>query len=175
MGLDMYLYRKRKPTVGKVKPKVVRKGDAAAPSEVGQEEPKEEIGYWRKANQIHAWFVDNVQGGKDDCEEYGVSRSQLGQLLAAVKEVLDNSKLVPGNVSVGQSWEGDGWKDTIVNGQVVEDPTVAKELLPTREGFFFGYYHYDEHYIADLRQTEKILRLALDSPLDTMFTYQSSW
>ena len=23
--------------------------------------------YWRKANQIHAWFVDNVQQGNDDC------------------------------------------------------------------------------------------------------------
>ena len=41
---------------------------------------KAEIGYWRKANQIHyesghqihAWFVKNVQDGEDDCGEYDV-------------------------------------------------------------------------------------------------------
>ena len=28
---------------------------------------------WRKANQIHSWFVENVQSGKDDCGMYYVS------------------------------------------------------------------------------------------------------
>lgn len=28
----------------------------------------EEVGYWRKANAIHGWFVDNVQKGNDDCK-----------------------------------------------------------------------------------------------------------
>lgn len=28
-----------------------------------------EIGYWRKANHIHKWFVDCVQDGEDDCEK----------------------------------------------------------------------------------------------------------
>ena len=23
--------------------------------------------YWRKANQIHNWFVTNIQGGNDNC------------------------------------------------------------------------------------------------------------
>jgi hypothetical protein len=32
---------------------------------------------WRKANQIHKWFVDNVQDGNDDCREHDVSRKQL--------------------------------------------------------------------------------------------------
>ena len=27
----------------------------------------EQVGYWRKANQIHNWFVENVQDGEDDC------------------------------------------------------------------------------------------------------------
>jgi len=38
--------------------------------------------YWRKANQIHNWFVDNVQGGDDDCREYGVSIEHLKELLS---------------------------------------------------------------------------------------------
>ena len=31
------------------------------------DETHEEVGYWRKANAIHGWFVRNVQNGKDDC------------------------------------------------------------------------------------------------------------
>ena len=27
------------------------------------------VGYWRKANQIHKWFVDNCQNGRDECQE----------------------------------------------------------------------------------------------------------
>lgn len=38
-------------------------------------------GYWRKANAIHAWFVKNVQDGKDDRQRAYVSREQLQQLL----------------------------------------------------------------------------------------------
>lgn len=38
------------------------------------------VGYWRKANQIHHWFVRNIQEGVDDCKLYGVSHKQLIEL-----------------------------------------------------------------------------------------------
>ena len=44
--------------------------------------------YWRKANQIHKWFVDNVQGGNDNCGEYYVSHEKLRELLDLVKRTL---------------------------------------------------------------------------------------
>ena len=50
----------------------------------------EEVGYWRKANQIHNWFVTNVQNGEDDCKKYKVSVEQLKILLAEIIQVLDN-------------------------------------------------------------------------------------
>lgn len=46
--------------------------------------------YWRKANQIHKWFVDNVQGGKDDCGEYYVSHEKLKELLTTCQQALFN-------------------------------------------------------------------------------------
>ena len=49
----------------------------------------EEIMYWRKANQIHRWFVENVQDGVDDCGEYQVSENSLKELLAVCEQVLD--------------------------------------------------------------------------------------
>ena len=45
--------------------------------------------YWRKANQIHNWFVENVQDGDDNCEEYDVTTSDIENLLAKCKRVID--------------------------------------------------------------------------------------
>ena len=49
-----------------------------------------EVGYWRKANHIHNWFVNNIQEGQDDCREYEVSRKQLAMLLSICKELISN-------------------------------------------------------------------------------------
>ena len=43
---------------------------------------------WRKANQIHDWFVRNVQGGEDDCKRYRVDLNQLRDLVELCKKVL---------------------------------------------------------------------------------------
>ncbi len=53
--------------------------------------------YWRKANQIHKWFVDNVQGGEDNCGEYYVSHEKLKDLLDLVNRALAerNPNLLP--------------------------------------------------------------------------------
>ena len=51
----------------------------------------EQIGYWRKANFIHNWFVNNVQQGKDDFNEYPVSKVQLTELYKLCQGVLDGS------------------------------------------------------------------------------------
>jgi hypothetical protein len=58
-----------------------------------QAEVSIEIGYWRKANEIHNWFVNNVQKGNDDCGEYYVDPKHIETLLATVREVLNNPKL----------------------------------------------------------------------------------
>lgn len=46
--------------------------------------------YWRKSNQIHNWFVNNVQNGEDDCGEYYVSQDKLKELLTICKEAYKN-------------------------------------------------------------------------------------
>ena len=99
MGLDMYLEKRTH----------VRQWDFQKPEEQYNVEvtkggepinidPKrvtyvvEEVGYWRKANQIHQWFVENVQGGEDNCAEYYVGSDKLEELLDLCKKVqTDNS------------------------------------------------------------------------------------
>ena len=38
------------------------------------------IGYWRKANAIHSWFVKNVQYGQDDCRIYNVCKKRSARI-----------------------------------------------------------------------------------------------
>lgn len=51
------------------------------------------IGYWRKANAVHDWFVQNCQDGNDDCREAYVSTEQLEELRKVCQMVLDNHAL----------------------------------------------------------------------------------
>jgi hypothetical protein len=51
------------------------------------------MGYWRKANQIHNWFVQNVQDGEDNCGSYYVTRDQLEELKELCINVLANKEL----------------------------------------------------------------------------------
>lgn len=38
------------------------------------------VAYWRKANAIHQWFIDNCADGEDDCRPVYVSREKLLEL-----------------------------------------------------------------------------------------------
>lgn len=136
----------------------------------------EEIAYWRKANAIHRWFVENVQGGKDDCGDYYVSREQLQKLLDTCKEVLSASKLIDGKVANGYHFNGTERVYNMEDGKLIEDPTVAKMLLPTTEGFFFGSTDYNQWYYDDIKYTADTLEAVLKEPeTEDGFYYSSSW
>ena len=52
-----------------------------------------QVGYWRKANAIHKWFVDNCANGKDECQDIWVDEKDLLTLKATCEKVLaDHSK-----------------------------------------------------------------------------------
>ncbi len=56
------------------------------------------VAYWRKANAVHQWFVDNVQGGEDNCSRFYVSRNSMSELVTLCKKVIktgDASELPP--------------------------------------------------------------------------------
>ena len=52
-----------------------------------------EVIYWRKANQIHNWFVNNVQNGIDNCAMYYVSEIDLIELKEICEKVLEDKSL----------------------------------------------------------------------------------
>ena len=159
MGLDMYLSGKKFLWTGER-----QKVDVSKLMPLGfKHEPKEirfEIMYWRKANAIHKWFVDNVQDGEDDCKTYPVSVEKLSGLRETIKEVLTDMARVVHRL----------------NRKIV--PAKAKSVLPTTSGFFFGGEEYDEFYWKGLEDTLKMLNQILDNPemyKDIEFDYHSSW
>jgi hypothetical protein len=93
MGLDMYLMAKR--YISPYDPEDAELIKLAKEINFGAgtmdvREVTFEAMYWRKANAIHRWFVDNVQNGVDNCDEYNVSTEQLTELRNLCKKVLED-------------------------------------------------------------------------------------
>lgn len=132
----------------------------------------EEVGYWRKANQIHSWFVNNVQGGTDNCEEHNVTIGQLQLLKSICLEGIQIYK----NAIKTTSKKGVQEYVTYSNLDIV----ALKILLPSSSGFFFGSSEYDYWYLQGLKDTvtiidEAILGVDIDKNWSVSFSYQSSW
>jgi hypothetical protein len=47
-----------------------------------------QVGYWRKANAIHGWFVNELANGVDECQEIYVPREKLSELRDLCKSAL---------------------------------------------------------------------------------------
>lgn len=184
MGLDMYLMKetyvknwnhqspeeRHEVTVkrgGKVRPDI-------KPERVSR--VVEQVAYWRKANAIHQWFVDNVQDGVDDCRRSYVDREDLRNLVDLCKKVLDSIETVEGEVTTGRRYYPDGRiVEETKPGQVVAQRSIAEGLLPTQEGFFFGGTEYDEYYIEHVKETVEMLEPLLEEEGDGDFYYRASW
>lgn len=134
-------------------------------------------GYWRKANAIHAWFVENVQNGVDDCGMYIVRRDQLEELKEACERVIAVATIKDAQICTGIRYK-DGQKTQIMeDGKVVTNPEDCADILPTQEGFFFGSTDYDEWYIHNMETTIKIINEVLEQTdwEKQTICYSSSW
>lgn len=123
------------------------------------------VAYWRKANQIHKWFVDNVQDGSDECQKQYVERSQLEALRDLVRSLLQQRE----NAKTPKAIEA-------LHKRIAEE-------LPPQSGFFFGSDEVDDYYFDDLKETDEQLTAILDNDIlnadlglgSWTFYYQSSW
>ena len=60
--------------------------------------------------------------------------------------------------------------------QVIDNPALAEELLPTQGGFFFGSTEYDDWYMDSIKEThDKLSQLLAVIPDGWSFKYQASW
>ena len=161
MGLDSYLYAQKYESLHtyqlgedfekkatKFYPKNLREFALTnGKNNFLSKETKYQIGYWRKANAIHKWFVDNCGEGIDECQEIYVGKDDVKNLLNHCNAVL-------------------------------KDHSLAKELLPTQSGFFFGSTEFDDWYFDDLEYTRDLLQSILDNQLFEKryeIIYRASW
>lgn len=137
----------------------------------------ESVGYWRKANAIHQWFVDNVQNGVDDCDYYEVSQEQLDNLLHICSLIKEQCRMKKSKIANGEHFENGQWVTDYIDGEYIENPEIAEEYLPTTSGFFFGGTEYDQWYMNKIEDTVKILTKVLqETDFKTqMIVYHSSW
>jgi hypothetical protein len=110
------------------------------------------VGYWRKANAVHAWFVRECANEVDECQPIRVRDGKLRELKVIIEFLMDIKDL----------------------------PSVKEEiekLLPPTAGFFFGDTEINEYYWADLQHTLDILNRAIDleENHECSITYQASW
>lgn len=106
------------------------------------------IGYWRKANSIHGYFVETWGDGVDECQPIHVPRKGLEDLLDICKVIMKHK----------------------------DDPEFdAESTLPPTPGFFFGSYDIDDWYYQDIQNTIDILERVLSNKEQNYFIYQASW
>lgn len=130
------------------------------------------VGYWRKANAIHGWFIRNLANGQDNCQRIRVSTEDLIALREACNKALS---MVTSPPSVERYVSQEVEKAELVEAGV--DVLDTLDLEPT-EGFFFGSDEKDEWYYECATYTRDLIDsllalVANDSGYE--FYYQSSW
>lgn len=113
----------------------------------------ETVGYWRKANEVHRFFVEQVQNNVDDCDMYIVPKEVLVDLYERCSCLLESME------------------DGVLNEQ------LAMTLLPTQDGFFFDSIDYDSWYIEDLKDTVAIIgQVLVNTDFENEYiVYYASW
>lgn len=111
------------------------------------------VGYFRKANAIHKYMLD-----KSGFNE-GVDFTNGMDLIICKSDILNLKEICLQLLGL----HGKKFKE------------MAKELLPTAEGFFWGPTEYDKWYREDLRNFVKMVnKLHLDDP-DVDIIYNADW
>ena len=108
----------------------------------------EHVAYWRKANMIHKWFVDNFADGNDDCRWIFVPKKSLIELRDLCKQIL-----------------------ALPAGKNRDENAMA--ILPTQDGFFFGGTDIGDWYYDDLQYTVDALKDV--EKYDSAYRYSASW
>ena len=136
------------------------------------------LAYWRKANQIHQFFV-NLSGGDDNCQDIEVSREELETLLSKCKQILGGRVESVSEIDARRLESVEAIATLVKkHGTSSSEPS---QILPTQGGFFFGSTDYDEYYYSGLEHTVQVLEKILNHPgipkddYSWSFIYQASW
>ena len=150
MGLDMYLNARKFTTPEYFNPEDFNRISSALDlspehmSDMPSIDININVAYWRKSNQIHQWFVNNVQDGKDDCDEYPVNHQTLITLKELCKLVLENKNLAKVHLPTQEGFffgntEYDEWYYSDIEDTIKQIDNVL-EHYPLEKGWSLSYH-----------------------------------
>ena len=177
MGLDMYVNIRHKNTQSKLEAykewenkysyEEFQRLTEEQKEEYRNSEPEydenmygKELMYWRKANQIHNWFVQNCQNGVDDCEYYAITVNDLMKLKELCEKILTMTE--KRKEMRYTSYSATEKEEVDILYLTPEGVEYATEHLPSRSGFFFGSTEYDDWYVLELKDTIEQINDTLD-------------
>lgn len=106
---------------------------------------KKQVAYWRKANMIHKWIENNV-----------------------VEREISNCE----EILLGKQ---DFQKLMMDCNTVLNDKSLASELIPTQDDFFFGSTKYDDEYFYDIKRTAELCKEIIDNWDDSAYYEYHAW
>lgn len=181
MGLDMYLSRKTYvKNWSHMGPKertqiTIKRGGQPFP-DIDTDKISyitEEVGCWRKANAVHAWFIENCAEGDGNRTEMYVEEGKLKKLYEICKKIKAEVIMGEDDIKNGYTFKDGKRVPILEKGMTIVNPEISKELLPTQSGFFFGSTDYDQWYMNDIDLTIEILKPLID--VGGPYYYTASW
>ena len=174
MGLDMYLYANKYLNNENVDQIKKLAGTNNLPNQNGTESIyiRQLVGYWRKVNAVHGWFINKIASGVDECQELYISREQLEQLRQDCIVALANPERnyeIENQKVFYQLCDYLNKLETPINLANYNNP------VPPVEGFFFGGNELSDYYFSQLEYTIDLITNLLELDDDFSFHYQASW
>lgn len=111
----------------------------------------DELGYWKNANHIHAWFVKNVKGGTDNWSYYFVTEDDFLELKETCEKVLALNPFTIENPDLFSLTDS----GVITKADYEEIKAKLEELMPIQEGFF-GVADYCAEYFEEVKYTLEV-------------------
>ena len=100
MGLDQFLYLEKYESTMKWDDNFAEKSKDFYPAELKEivdwmgnhdflsKTTQYKVGYWRKVNAIHRWFVEKFADGVDECQDIYVDKDDLKELISICRKII---------------------------------------------------------------------------------------
>jgi hypothetical protein len=150
MGLDMYLYANKRISTNYNNEKEMNFANKVAEylgakdlygsGDLRTAQISFEVAYWRKANEIHNFFISKCANGVDNCQTIDVERGELEELLELCKYVIEHPEEAEQKLPTKSGFFfGSTDYDDYYFSDLKETVTVLEKVLKLKDIDFFTY------------------------------------
>lgn len=118
------------------------------------------VGYWRKANHIHNWFVENIQDGNDNCDDYYVTMEDLGKLYDTCMDIL---KKLDGRTFTIKDDCREEYENHAKANECEPENTVTFDINKLKDFYGADLYMYARNLDGDDEEIDKLIDFCNDN------------